>query len=378
MTMASLQDRNYSLDELNVLAENYGAPFEDVLFIDWNRKGSVIPGTPHNRVRFYFQLSDSVPHLKLSKEAGIIDYFFAQPTRSQVSNYELRDGMVLLDGREKIGKVKNVVNDSVDATYPRKHGTVMNLNPSYKSACSGCDFCYIPLLSPNDRNRTEKGLEPFLAEQVKLWLGRTKKPDLSYLHRVDVVTGCFGGEKKAIQSLLTIRDVFSRYNYEGELFFLGSEITSDEGLDALEAIAPFTYCLTLETFTRRDLLKSHKKEVTLEDAKRILGGAKSNGFGSHFTYIAGLEPVETAVNGMKEFSLYVNRLPVINVFQPHDAHQLSLQVPEATNLDYFLKLRKFMESTFDPDVFKPRTWGNYRSLWYLKYGDSVLRGERLP
>lgn len=377
--MLSIKEKSNNLTELNELATNYDVPFEDVLFIDFNRKGMVNEATKYHRVRFYFRLYEDIPYLKISKEIGVKDYFFAVPTHSGISNYRLSDDSLYLNGTEKIGTVKDLVDDTVDSTYPRKHGTVMNLNPSVKSACSGCNFCYVNLLTPNDRDRVGKDPETFLREQVAAWLKKYGKEDLSYLHRVDVVTGGFGGEGKTIENLSLIREVFSDYSYNGEIFYLGSEIATNEGLDALEEIKPFGLCLTLETFKRREeLLKDHKCGISLEDAKRILGRSKNKGFGSQFTYILGLEPLDTAINGMEEFYPFVNRLPVVNVFQPHNREQLALRAPEAANLEYFLEARNSIENIFSSKDFRPRTWGNYRSLWYLKYGNVLLTGERVP
>lgn len=370
-------NRAESLQSLDELAGMYDVPFEDVLFIDLNRKG-IRSDVKHVRVRFYFRLSDN-PYLKTSKETGIMDYFFAMPTQSGISNYYHTNSIIKLENQEEIGYVTRMVDDTVDSVYPRKNGTVMNLNPSLKSACTGCDFCYVDMLTPNDRDRIGTDAESFLVRQIEKWLKNYEKEDLSYLHRVDVVTGCFGGERKTVDNLFLIRDVFSRYNYGGEIFYLGSEITSDEALSELKEIGPFALCLTLECFDKRDdRLKSHKGKIGLDEAKRILGTAQDLCFGSQFTYIAGLEPLTRMLDGMEEFSPYINRLPVINIFQPHNLLQRTLLTTEAEGLEYFLKARKSIKKIFERRGFRPRTWGNYRSLWYLKMDDDILRGERLP
>lgn len=376
--MLSVEERS-TLAGINKIATRYNVPFEDTLFIDFNRKGIVQDKIKSKRVRFYFDLSQDLPYLKESKENGIMEYFFACPTESGISNYQLFQGELYLNGNEKIGNIRNLVDDTVDTVYPRKKGLVMNINPSFKSSCSGCSFCPVPMLTPNDREDAGKDKRSLIQDNIEKWLRRYGKKDLSYLHRVDVVTGSFGGEEKAIENLSLMRDTLSKYDYNGEIFYLGSEIKTSEGLDSLKKIKPFAYCLTIETFKMRGgILRPHKAENTLEHTKKILNKSKNNGFGTHFTYVLGLEPLDVVTEGMREFSQVVNRLPVINIFQPHDNFQLSLRTPEADNLEYFLNARKSIEGMFNSDDFRPRTWGNYRSLWYLKYGDVTLGGERVP
>lgn len=369
-----MEGKSETLEEMCELSAFYGIPLEDILFIDLNRKG-VIMDTDYERIRFYFTLYDS-PYFKESRRINMRDFFFAVPTHSGFSNYYLDDSTLYLED-EGIGTVCGIENDTCDSTYPRRNGTVFNLNLKTKSKCRGCAFCHT--FKQIARDVSELEAEDFMRRHIEEWLRKYKKSDLSYLYRVDVVTGCFGSEQDTLDALFLIRDVFSQYGYYGEIFYFGSEITSEHSFQKLEQIKPFSLCLSLECFSNRDkMLREHKARISLKNAKEILSMSKEKGFGTHFSYVLGLEPLGLASEKMEEFLPYINRLPVINLFQPHTQCQRELLIPEANELEYFLNARKRLEEIFGPSGYRPRTWGNYRCLWYLKFQDEYLGGERLP
>lgn len=363
-----------NLQELNELAISYDLPFEDVLFINLNRQG-IITDLNYERIRFYFSpLNNS--YFEKSIKQRINKYFFAVPTHSGFSSFYLR-GNRLFFKKEEIGKVHNIHNDTCDSIYPRRNGTVFNLNTQSKSLCRGCAFCHTFKQSANDIiNLT---LKEFIREQIIKWLKKYKISNLSNLFRVDIVTGCFGNEEKALAHLFFVRKIFSKFGFNGEIFYYGSEITSKVAFDELETIKPFAFCLSLECFKNRNkLLKKQKGIISLENAKRILEMSKKRKFGTQFSYILGLEPLDFMIEKMKEFLPYINRLPVINIFQPHTPHQKKMLDSNALRLEYFLNARKRLEKIFRNKNYKPRTWGNYRCLWYLKFGKEQLLGSRLP
>lgn len=362
------------LKEINELAESYDIPFEDVLFIDLNRKG-VITDLNYERLRFYFKITENT-YFQQSEKLNIKNFFFAIPTHSGISNYFLRGNSIFLNN-EKIGEVWGIENDTCESVYPRREGTVFNLNTQPKSNCRGCVFCHT--FTQTAKDVFQLNTDELIKFHIKNWLKKYNKSNLSHLYRVDVVTGCFGSEENVLNHLFKVRKLFSEYKFNGEIFYFGSEITSEGALNALIILKPFSLCLSLECFKRRrEFLRHHKASISLKRAKEILDLAKDKDFGTHFSYILGLEPLDLVITKMKEFSAYINRLPVINLFQPHTLHQKKLLHPEALNLDYFLDARKDLEKLFVPFKFIPRTWGNYRCLWYLKFGETCLRDSRIP
>lgn len=363
-----------TLSDIAKSAERYDLPFEDTLFLDINRKG-VVTNINFERLRFYLRPSHN-GFFRESRRLGIEEFFFALPTHSGISNYRLTDGTLSLDGKV-IGTVREIKNDTCDLTYPRREGTVINLNPNSKSQCHGCAFCHTFKQDANDISNLS--LEDFMRKHAEEWLKKYNIVDLSHLRSVATVTGCFDSEREVIDYLFMVRKVFAEYGYRGEIFYFGSEITSPEALDELRGIAPFDLCFSLECFeNRKRLLKPHKGGVSLEQAKGVLRVSKERGFGTNFSYIIGMEPLEVVFARMKEFLPYITKLPVINVFQPHTSGQRKLYAPGAQELEYFLDARQELEKMFVEVGFKPRIWENYRCLWYLKFGNEYITEPRLP
>lgn len=363
-----------TLDDIEDLATQYGIPFEDALFIDLNRKG-VVTDTSFERIRFYFRPANN-RYFHESRERGINEFFFALPTHSGISNYLLANGAISL-GNEEIGTIRELENDTCDSTYPRREGTVINLNPNTKSQCHGCAFCHT--FKQDARDISDLSLEDFLRKHAEEWLRKYDAHDLSHIHSVATVTGCFDGESEVIDYLSLVRTIFSEFGYKGEVFYYGSEITSKEALDELKKIAPFALCFSLECFENRDsILKPHKGGVSLETAKKVLDMSKDRGFGTNFSYIVGMEPLNVVLGRMEEFLPHINKQPVINIFQPHTRGQRGLLVPEARELQYFLDARQGLEILFVNAGLGPRIWENYRCLWYLNFGLEQINEPRLP
>jgi hypothetical protein len=278
---------------------------------------------------------------------------------------------------EKIGKIKNLANDTCDASYPRRGGTVLNLNPVSKSTCCGCKFCHTLLQDANDRQENLQNIS-VLKKFIEQWLKKYKTFDLLHLIQVAIVTGCFGGEEKVIAYLQKLRNILDKYNFNGELFYYGSEITTKKSLDKLRKIKNFAICLSLECFeNRKKLVRDIKTKITIDKAKEILKTAKENNFRVNFSYILGLESLEIIKRRFKELLPYINSFPVINVLQVHRGQE-KLRYSEAWKLDYYIKARKIIEDLFKNTKMRPRIWENYRSLWYLDFANEKLTDVRTP
>jgi hypothetical protein len=246
-----------SISQARALGEKYGIPTEDVLFTALNTSG-INSGARYKRLRF------------LLKPRSLNDgFYFGLPIRSGDSPFSyrplgaLQQGFLTLGG-EIIGHVQEAFEDTCDSTYPRRNGTVMNLNSGVKSACGGCAFCTTSAQTPRDIGDylQEAGLRR-LFEDFRI---AYNKPDLSHLMQVAVVTGCLGSEDRVLEHLLTVRRVLKTYNYEGELLYFGSEIVSRRAFDVIKhGASPFAFCLSVECFTRRsELLRNTKARNSLE------------------------------------------------------------------------------------------------------------------
>lgn len=362
-----------SPSEVVNLSKIYNVPSEDILFLDFSICGIKI-GLPYARVRFEF-IPENKPYFKISFSKGITKYFFALPTNS-TSPYYVKNNCLMMKN-EIIGKVNNLSNDTCDSSYPRRKGSVLNLNPVSKSQCHGCRFCHTLVQDAKDRNDdllTTRGLKKFLDE----WVKKYNVSDLSSLIQVAVVTGCFGSEQRVVEYLKNLKDVLDEYNLKGEMLYYGSEITTEKSLDELQVIKPFTLCLSFECFENRNkMLRDVKAKITIKNAKSILSKAKDLGFNTTFSYILGIEPINAMEILFTEMFPFINRFPIINIFQVHKGQE-KLRYREAWKIDYYMKARKILEKIFINTNMRPRPWENYRSLWYLKFNGEWLDDIRTP
>ena len=90
-------------------------------------------------------------------------------------------------------------------------------------------------------------------------------------------------------------------------------------------------------------------------------------------------PEEAGLNVemFRELLPCINSFPIINVFQVH-SNQEGLRHPAAQELGYYLRARKTLEGIFSGTSLRPRPWENYRSLWFLKFGEEILGDIRTP
>jgi len=362
-----------NLSEVITLSKTYNIPTEDILFLDFSLSGVKL-NCPYVRVRFKF-IPENKLYFKISFQRNINEYFFALPTNPH-SIYCIKNNH-LIAKEEEIGEVECLANDTCDSSYPRRGGTVLNLNPIPKSLCHGCKFCHTILQDARDKKENLRD-EISLRRFIKEWLKKQKKTDLSHLIQVAIVTGCFGDEEKLVEWLKMARKVLNEYKFNGELFYYGSEITKGGSLDEISSLKPFGLCISLECFEKRNLiLRYTKRRLKIKDIKRILKEAMERGIRTNFSYILGIEPLEIINEGFKELKPYINSFPVINVFQLHQ-EQEDLRCKEALSINYYIKVRKMIEKIFEDKKITPRVWENYRSPWYLQFGRRVLDDIRVP
>jgi len=93
------------------------------------------------------------------------------------------------------------------------------------------------------------------------WMAEKKLTVLSSLTQIAVVTGCYNSNSELSSFLILLREILNQYQFQGEIFYLGSQITNKETLKKLESIRPFCYCVSLECFENRNTLLRDKKAV---------------------------------------------------------------------------------------------------------------------
>jgi hypothetical protein len=362
-----------SVNEIVKRASEYDVPAEDVFLIDLNLSG-VRYTEPFSRIRFGLNISEDATHFPLAKARNIRKFYLALPVMED-SPYSITGNRLHING-QFLGGVDAPTEDFCDSSYPRRNGTVMNLNPNARTSCSGCKFCYTAYQVPRDRKRLVDidALREFLVN----WMKQYGCIDLSHLIQVAVVTGCFPGEEYVIDFLKVAKTVFSEFDFRGEVFYFGSQLQSLDRLPELEIVKPFGYCFSLECFERRDyFLRDKKRAISVEQSKGILMKASDMGFRTNFSYVVGLEPLSILQENIRDYSSCINSFPIINTFQVHRHHQ-GLRCKTAENFEYYLEARKILEDSFRKASMRPRPWENYRSLWYLKFADEYLDDIRTP
>jgi hypothetical protein len=362
------------ITQLDKLSTRYNIPKEDLLLVDLNLSG-VRLNFPSGRVRFELE-SENKNIFSLAHKKNIYNFYLAIPTK-QESPYYFRNGYLFRD-KTLIGRATGVTEDFCDSSYPRRGGTVLNLNPNARTLCKGCKFCYTTFQIPRDREilTSEDRLRIFLEN----WQREFEVKDLSHLIQVAIVTGCFPSEEDVVNFLKMAKKILNEYSFKGELFYFGSQITTKKSLLELEKLKPFGICFSLECFdkkARQYFLRDIKRKVNLDTIKQVLTFASSLGLRTNFSYIVGLESLKTMEEGFREFSKYINSFPIINVFQAHKGQE-GLRYKDANKIEYYIKARRIIEEIFISTSFKPRPWENYRSLWYIKFGKEFLDDVRTP
>ncbi|PIV43757.1 MAG: hypothetical protein COS26_00115 [Candidatus Nealsonbacteria bacterium CG02_land_8_20_14_3_00_40_11] len=351
-----------SIVQIQELSRKYNIPVEDIILIALNRFG-VYTDIPEKRIRF---------KLKLNTVDGL--FYLAICANTDTSPFILKGDNLFLNGNS-IGIITERENDTCDSTYFRRNKTALTLNSNSRSKCRGCKFCGTYSQNANDINNLLT--EDRLVNRINEILAQDSIKDLSNCIYVCICTGCFENEKNALKHILMVKDVLRAFGFNKELVYIGSQITSEKSLEILKNSAkPFTLYFTLECFTRRkQLLRYSKAIITLPKAKEILESAINKGINTGILYILGLDSLGVAIKKIKNFSPYLTKFPIINIFQNYLPEHELLRNPEAKNIEYYLKARKELEKIFITTNLRPRPWENYRSLWYLTFGNEKINNK---
>lgn len=267
--------------------------------------------------------------------------------------------------------VERVDPDEAVGGYFRNGGHAATLNPNARSRCVGCAFCPNTLEAAADpRLNEEKELEDLLAALVE----QHPRHDLSQLREVTVSTGCFEREVAAVSHLKLLRKVLNLYNVDARIGLLTSVITSPAAFDEVAAyVNPFVLRLTVECFTRRDLmLKASKATLSPKHIRDILIGAKRAGLDTSYTYIVGLDPLDDLKRGVAALAEHVTEFPNFQIFQAHNALMEGLRAPGAESLVYYLQARSIIEDIVEPTGLRPAPWECYRPLWLTAFAGHSL------
>lgn len=352
-----MNDQIFNVNDLKRLSSLYSIPIFDVLLISINRYG-IRMDVPDKRLRFKINLLGYDETFYLAVCVNTYDSpFYLDPNGS------------LLFNNVKIANVFDIEEDTCDTTYFRRNKTELTLNSNMRSRCQGCTFCGTYNLDPADRidmsdeNKIAIFLDGFLRENgVK---------SLENLLRVTICTGCFSDESKLVEHILAVSKVFSEYGFNKRIRYIGSQIRSTEAMDYIQSKLPyFSLSLTVECFSNREQrMRREKASLDMNGIMQVLENSKRHNFSTNYLYIVGLDELNILKEGIAKLSPYINRMPIFQVMQNYNVRHENERVIEAKQIEYYLKARQLIENQFKHSDFKPRSWENYRGLFYTAYQD---------
>lgn len=362
-----------SVKMIQALADKYGIPFEDILLIALNISG-VDFECGYDRMRTALRLNNG-DLFEYAIKKGDIDYYLAMPVHHD-SLFKIRNKQLFL-GMDKIGEVFGPTEDQCNSHYVRRNVTSINLNTNLRTSCRGCEFCYAAYQISNGEYRLQK-TEDF----DNFFVGFMAKYNLSSLRTIkqlSIVTGCYPDCDELIDTILNLKESAEKRGFEGRIFYLGSQIIGANAISRLSEIGKFGLCFSVEVFERRDILRTNKQAIDLEQIKETLLMAKELGFDSTISYVLGLESLEVVEKHFLEIRDYINKFPTINTLQIHRRQLHSgLFADGSSNIEYYLMARKIIERIFQTTDMRPLVWENYRGLWFMRFADEELFGCRFP
>jgi hypothetical protein len=250
------------------------------------------------------------------------------------------------------------------------------LNTYSRSKCTGCLFCPNVIEDAADGTLTSAEELSALLE----WLQADNEwSDLSHVEVITVCSGCFHHPEAATSHMAELRCAAGRYGFTGRLHLLSSVLRERDDLARLrDACGAFHLTLTLECFERRSLLlKDSKASLTFDQAARILDDCRDLDILGDFTYVAGLDSYDGALAGPRTLAPHIGTFPRIQVYQAHNDYMRQAHSCDADDLGYYLRLRREMERAYAPTGFAPKSWENYRPLWYSSFGGKPVAGPRV-
>lgn len=356
---------SFNNDMVQELSKKYNVPCLDVMLISLNRYG-VRANMPDKRIRFKLNLCGS-------QEV----FYLAICVNTFPSPFFIDDKNILCLNNEPVGQIFDIEKDTCDTSYFRRNKTELTLNSNMKSQCHGCTFCGFYDLNPDDR--VDMSDDGKITEFVECYLAQNNISDLSNLLRVTICTGCFTDEMKLVDHIISVYRVFQKYGFSKRIHYIGAQIRSEKAMSAIKLSIPyFSLSLTVECFSNREnRLRKEKGSLSMDSIQEILNRSLSYGFSTKYLYIIGLDELDVIRNGVSMLSSSVNRLPLFQIMQNYvEEHELE-RVPDARNIDYYLKARKIIESIFANRDFKPRSWENYRGTFYTQYQAKPLNCIRI-
>ena len=357
-----MEIKNYH--DLVNLSKEFDVPVEDILFIALNRYG-VMYDTEDNRIRFYLKLNT------LNET-----FFFAVCVNTYPSPFSIV-GKELFLSDEKVGDLIGIEKDTCTSTYFRKGHSAMTVNSNSRSQCAGCKFCgTYKLDSDEDENLTSKqAIIDYYTQVIK----ENNFKDLKDMYQITVCTGCFPSENDLVEHLILLKKTLNKnFGFNGKINYIGSQLRTIENLKRIkDEIGDFSIYITTEKFTGRErIMRPEKASLNFENTIKLLDASINLGFTASVLYILGLEDLSIVKDYFSKLVSHVNKFPDIQIYQDYTPEQENFRCEDAKDFKYYLEARKFFEQAFASTTLKPRSWENYRSLFYTEFNHKIYSCER--
>ena len=355
----------FNLELAKRLSVEYDIPTEDIIMIALNRSG-LVADLPDKRIRF---------RIKLNTDSNV--YYCAVCLNTFPSPFRLMPNGDLLLEEEKVGDIYEIEQDTCDSTYFRRNRTALTLNSNMRSQCKGCKFCGSYNLDPADMSDLNN--EAKLAKYIEMVLKENNMTSFEDLVRITICTGCFEDENKLVEHILMVKRVFGEYGFNKRIRYIGSQLRSDSAMKAIsDEVGDFSLTFTAECFARRnDIMRKEKGDLKVEDIYSFLDKAKNYGFSTNYLYILGLDSLDVMKSGMEKLKGCINRFPGVQILQNFTPEQEEQRIAEAKNIEYYLRARKVIEQIYGKEKYKPRSWENYRGLFYTTFDSEKMTGIRI-
>ena len=352
------------LDHLARVSNQYEIKPEEILLIAINASG-LANHHPSRRMRFRF-----TPFGHKDDPVYLIPSFGRRNSPFFIKNESL------YFQNTPVGQVEYLQDDDIVLGYFRNGHSNLTLNTNARSSCTGCMFCYTRLDPASDpRIRVVDELTAYFEflKENRNW------DDFSPIDKISVCSGCFNNETFAIKHMEMVKKVATKYGFSGELHILTSVIRSIEGLDYIaNQLSPFHLTLTIECFNNRlEILKRTKADLNFKKMVALLAYAKNVGIKTDFTYIVGLDPIEESIEYIAELKEHITTFPRFQIYQAHNSFQDSYRTPGSDCIEFFLTFRKQLEDLFRATSIRPKSWENYRPLWYYSFDGMPAVSQRI-
>jgi hypothetical protein len=349
--------------DLATLSRKWDVTEEDILLIALNHSG-VQSTLDKARMRFRIRL-----HSRPEDEL-----FLILSLGRRTSPFRLSDHTISFRGTP-IADVTGLEDDDAVLGYFRNGRKVLTLNSNARSQCTGCVFCPNTLEAASD---PRLGALDDLSGYFSALLEDFSLPDMSAVEKVTICTGCFHYEHLALEHLALVRQAMDDHRCAGCIHFLSSVLRSDAGLDGAVELGPFHLTLTIECFERRSVvLKESKARFSPEEMASVLRAAIQRGILADYTYIVGLDDIQTAAEWLPRLATVTTTFPRFQVYQPHTEFMNVFVARAAGELEYYLAMRKLIEQLFVDTPLRPESWENYRPLWYFSFAGEPLSSVRI-